>query len=1223
MRSSGSGSVATGCFGSPPPAYGSVMQQADRLLEELGLNERGAGSTGAGGLSPAGGGAASSRDAARWRSRGPGTLGGSGGTGGCSDGFAGSCRREPMQLGPSWSKDWPATQQGGPGGAPSVAPPMAPKEPVSMAASVRSPPGGASAASQEGWGAVPAMPHLGPSLEGPSVRERAAERAVIGMREQAQMWERQSAELQGQLATCEAQLRRETAELRGRLAALEDLAHRGRITQEAEIARTRQLGDAEVARARHAAEDAQRQARALQLVSEKHTSREREELEGARAELARLAREKDGLLQRQREDFGSRLEEERRRQARAHTVDAQKSRLYAEALEARVADLENELAGHRSTLARTAGLEHELAGERAAAQRAAALEDELAQLRGAHGTTEARLAALGESWLEAEQRSAELREESVVAVRDLRHSRADLHNVRAEEEALRQAVQEARLHAERHAAKVAMEEGTVAELRAAAVQRAVEEDLREGLVAELRAEAAAERAAAEGLREALSEVPQPSGRPVPWEHTLRESPRAAELRRRQHIGALALAELSGSYGRSPAGATAGSICGAGSVSEAAGSSPRQPPQRGAGAGACGSAAGSSAGWGACGSGAGACSGSLPAPRSRGGALGGPSCGGGFAPLARQAETASPPVAAHAAAAPASGRCSGGSSSAGAGASGPGGSQRQSSPRRHGAGRLPSILEQSHGCSEGCGGNSVGGAAGLALAGAVAAAPAVAAAAAVLAAAGKLAPLVGADSAEERSSSQGSRRGSGVGPELAGAAREGSRRGTALALEMLGGTLREVSVQVSPAQGYRTPLPLGAAASSFAGPLGGGEVSFGAGPPEPGLPGQGGAGSPPPKQRLLREERSLQLAEEWEAQCQMEQQELHHAITLGEEWQERSEMLQEQLVEDRFQWQQRSVVLEEEMEEAARQEEAQQFAALLSAQQDSQHWQARSQILEDELRSLEQREAVQAAALQDAQEDKEQWRRRVAHVEEQLRVASRQEQAELRCLESDSEALRQRGLLLEVRLQRAELEREQGEAAMVEVRQEKAALQRAENNGEAWRLQGMQLSEQLQQASRERDRLMELSNELRSDNRRLSLTGAPPARSSSSPSLAAGAFAPLTGFGRGGVKPPADSPAWPASNSASVAGSALLSRIPPAPSAWRAATSAPGWQAASPLSAGGSVHTPTSKVPREPIVAPQPALQQPPLRRRLDTAGLAGVAGGAAGALALPPATGGG
>jgi len=250
------------------------------------------------------------------------------------------------------------------------------------------------------------------------------------------------------------------------------------------------------------------------------------------------------------------------------------------------------------------------------------------------------------------------------------------------------------------------------------------------------------------------------------------------------------------------------------------------------------------------------------------------------------------------------------------------------------------------------------------------------------------------------------------------------------------------------------------------------------------PPQSTRGDRPPSERgdakRNASEEARRLAAELERQGRAEQEELRRVLALGEAWRERSEALEAQMHDDSFLWQQQGADLELRL----REEQQEQVAALQAAQQEGLEWQHYGQVVEARLAEWEAQGASRLALLEDAQQEGERVRVHNARLEEQLRESTKQEQAERRCLESEAEALRQRHLLLEVRLSRAELERDQSAEAAEQLRKERSALQQAEQSGEAWRLQSLQLGEQLQQATRERDRLVEVSNELRADHRRL-------------------------------------------------------------------------------------------------------------------------------------------
>lgn len=941
-------------------------------------------------------------------------------------------------------------------------------------------------AAEDPWGKVPIMPQPSVSPELPSVlsaRERATERAVAGLREQAQMWERQSLELQGKLVACEAQLQRETHSLRGRLQALGDHTQRERIVQEAELARVKQAGEAEVARALHAAEEAQRQTRSLQLVGEAWASREREELESARAELAHQARDKDVLLARQREDFGLRLEEENRRQAQAHGLEAQKAKLVAEAFGARVADLESELSSQSSALARAIGFEKELHAQRLVAARATELEGELSGLRGTQGATEARLQALSDSWLGAEQRGAELRQESASAAQELRDSRH-------EQDALRIAVREAQLHIQRQA-----EEHEVQTEQEVEILERVRAD-----AAEVEAQHAELTAELHRGREEFEEAQDASL--IHWEHSSISAPKGAAFRRPpgaqqlslSSVGGLSathLAQLGGNGAGSLAAATAGSMAAAGPLSETAASSPRQPPQPLPFAGP--------------GSGAGSCSGALPPAQIKPESLQGCGC------MAREA-LESPPVTARsgpvgsAGAAAASGsRCPPKSSAAGCielgERNGAGSSSRlasgvgayvshnaAASPRRKGAGRLPSVLELNR--------------SGIAML---------------------------ASSAKATIGLDGSRIDSG----------KASLRASS----------HNISMQPTPAHSVLADRDEEHDEPHDAG---GGDSS-----PEHGDHG----------------EAFRNLADEWQTQYRMEQEEYRHVLLLGEEWQERSEALEAQLREDSLQWQRHDTDLELQFREAATHEQVEQAAVLLAAQQEGEDLQRRNHLLQDRLEEWEQQGASNVSLLEDAQEASERWRLHNVRLEEQLSQATRQEQAELRCLESDGEALRQRNLLLEVRLSRAEQEREQGAEAADMLQQERAALQQAESNSEAWRLHGLQINEQLQQALRERDRLVEFSNELRADHRRMEARAASPQAESTLEQT---------------LRPPEQMPYLPAAQTPAF--TTFPDRVAPAAAAAAAQAGAAAALTAPPVLHGLQAPPPMAR--REQPVASAPPAEQP-------------------------------
>eukprot|EP00444_Apocalathium_aciculiferum_P003085 CAMPEP_0183418606 /NCGR_PEP_ID=MMETSP0370-20130417/25223_1 /TAXON_ID=268820 /ORGANISM="Peridinium aciculiferum, Strain PAER-2" /LENGTH=232 /DNA_ID=CAMNT_0025602321 /DNA_START=36 /DNA_END=731 /DNA_ORIENTATION=- len=212
---------------------------------------------------------------------------------------------------------------------------------------------------------------------------------------------------------------------------------------------------------------------------------------------------------------------------------------------------------------------------------------------------------------------------------------------------------------------------------------------------------------------------------------------------------------------------------------------------------------------------------------------------------------------------------------------------------------------------------------------------------------------------------------------------------------------------------------------------------------------------------------LRACEEWQSEYNTEHEELQRAITLGEEWQERSALLEEQLQSDSELWEERTFVVEEQMAEASRVQQAENYAELLASQQDGQAWQQRSEILEDQLESVSQLHADQTNALEDTKLELEQYQRRAEHLEDQLESQVRQEEAEIMCFDSEREALRQRSLLLEVRLQRAEGERQQNAEAAEELLQERSALHKAEHSVQAWHSQTLHLQDQLRQVTEER------------------------------------------------------------------------------------------------------------------------------------------------------------
>lgn len=1099
------GAMQAGGFGSPPPAYGSVMRHADRLLDELGLSSERRGSAQA----PQ----APSAIAGAWR----GGLGGAAALG-LSSSLEGGLESASWGSGPAQrlssrrAREPLTAESSGRDWQPAATPAPAPL-PRSPKASARGP--------EDVFGGPVLPPALNSSPKDAlqSARERAAERAVVSMREQAQLWERHSASLQGKVDACEAQLQRETLELRAKVVALEESAYKERMASQAELARARRVQDEEVAHAAQDAEIARHQARQLQLVSE-----------------------------REQEEFHVRLEEEQRRLARTYGVDQQKSRLYQEALESRLGDLEHELGVQRRSLSRLVDVETELAVSKGAAAKAAQLEDELVAARALHNSTESQLREMSDSWLEAEQRSGELRERVESELEASREALADAHS---EEHSLRSTVQEIRLQqeldAESSAAHLLREEGALEALKAELV--------------EWRAEAAQEGAV---FQAAIEQSRGPAvQRPLPlWPVGLLQPQGTSEgSAAGATAGASARPPLTSEGGRS--GEDLAGSAAAGSApppSGALGGSGAPPsPTLGPHAGAAPTAGPSLAPTPAFSGSPGECGGSARAsaapagspPQPSGSAVsasalavsgaGGSQAGSaaGSAPNSARRAAPQPPFFNMTASA-------GALATFGAGSNERAGTQRCGiSPRRQGAGRLPSIPES----------RSTGRP--------VPEADKIAAGPAAL-------PTAGPDDCTAGSAAHAS------GEELTLARRPGSSAAAQAGSDVAwGGGSPGILTPSAPGRAVA-----GAAASPtppdvvFSPPLTppasvrGSVLRAGAATPSGSAAG-GRAGTPrlsvdvathaalesecavereAAQQSLLRTEslearcaaeeeaaqQSLLLVEDLEFQCTMENETAQQALLLVEDLQSRCgtelEEWEARCGEERGdaerafllceEWQQRAQD-EETAVELGRQEEAEHFAALLAMQESELAWSQRSEFLENEVIEASKQEAVHSAMLEDTKGEAERLRRQAAQLEEKISLDGERHDIELKCLRSDQEAARQRMTSLELQLQRAEASREQGAEALAALRQEREALAQAERNVEDWRLQGMHWRGELQQAIAERDRLQTTSNELRQENLRLSassaLAGAPSGNPTggamgamASPEVTASPFATVAG-----------------------------------------------------------------------------------------------------------------
>jgi len=182
--------------------------------------------------------------------------------------------------------------------------------------------------------------------------------SIKGLREQASMWEQEALGLRGRIAAAEAEAHRERGALEG-----------------------------EASRLRRARDDARHQAESMQADCNERLARKHGELEDALAQIDRLQKEKDELVEQERKlrQTIADVEEAKKRDAKVHAQEMELGKQRYEAAEARNRELEQEVSHLREVQ------------EAAKAKLKALSESHEAKLKAVSESHEAKLKAVSDS----------------------------------------------------------------------------------------------------------------------------------------------------------------------------------------------------------------------------------------------------------------------------------------------------------------------------------------------------------------------------------------------------------------------------------------------------------------------------------------------------------------------------------------------------------------------------------------------------------------------------------------------------------------------------------------------------------------------------------------------------------------------------------------------------------------------------------------------------------